>query len=98
MLEQSASENTSLMRDDRLATVYKVRTLVSVDSVHEILTGNKQEIKNFNNLFEIKEIGKPKSWRLLTQSTAERDVEEAIFTIQGVLESKELPPLREKPR
>jgi hypothetical protein len=30
--------------------------------------------------------------------TAERDVEEPVFTVQGVLVSKELPPLREKPR
>ena len=62
------------------------------------MTCNKQEIKVFNSHFEIKEIEKPKSWRLLVQSTAERDVEEAVFTVQGVLVSKELPPLRERPR
>jgi hypothetical protein len=62
------------------------------------ITCNKQDIKIFDNRFEIKEVEKPKSWRLLVQSTAERDIEEAVFTIQGVLISKELPPLREKPR
>ena len=62
------------------------------------ITCNKQEIETFNSLFEIKEIAKPKSWRLIMQPTAERDVEEAVFTVQGVLISKELPPLREKPR
>jgi hypothetical protein len=43
-------------------------------------------------------IEKPKSWRLLVQSTTERADEEAVFTIQGVVVSKDLPPLREKPR
>jgi hypothetical protein len=62
------------------------------------MTCNKQEIQNFNSDFEVKEIGKPKSWRLLVQSITERDVEEAVFTVQGVLVSKELPPLREKPK
>jgi hypothetical protein len=62
------------------------------------MTCNKQEIQNFNSNFEVKEIGKPKSWRLLVQSITERDIEEAVFTVQGVLVSKELPPLREKPR
>ena len=59
---------------------------------------NKQEIKYFNNHFEVKEIEKPKSWHLLMQSTAGGNVEEAVFTVQGVLVLKELPPLREKPR
>jgi hypothetical protein len=31
-------------------------------------------------------------------SAAERDAEEAVFTVQGVLIAKELPPLQEKPR
>jgi hypothetical protein len=62
------------------------------------MTCNKQEIQHFNSNFEVKEIGKPKSWRLLVQSITERDIEEAVFTVQGVLVSKELPPLREKPR
>jgi hypothetical protein len=59
---------------------------------------NKQEIIDFNNRFDVKEIEKPKSWRLLVQSTAETDAEEAVFTVQGVLISKDLPPLRERPR
>jgi len=59
---------------------------------------DKQEIQLFNSHFEVKEIEKPKSWRLLVQSTAERADEEAVFTIQGVVVSKDLPPLREKPR
>ena len=62
------------------------------------MTHNKQEIQFFNSNFEVKEIEKPKSWRLLVQSTTERVVEEAVFTVQGALVSKELPPLREKPR
>lgn len=62
------------------------------------ITHYKQDIQVFNSQFEVKVIEKPKSWRLLVQSTAERVVEEAVFTVQGVLVSKELPPLREKPR
>ena len=62
------------------------------------ITCNKQEIESFNNKFEIKEILKLKSWRLLMQSIGKRDAEEAVFTVQGVLISKELPPLRERPR
>jgi len=73
VLEQSASENTSLIRDNRLATV-------------------KQEIKSFNSRFEVKEIDNPKTWRLLMLSTAEKDEEEAVFTVQGIIVSKELPP------
>jgi hypothetical protein len=62
------------------------------------MTRNKQEVQIFNSHFEVKEIKKPKSWCLLVQSTAERDVEEPVFTVQGVLVSKELPPLGEKAR
>ena len=57
-----------------------------------------QEIKHFDKQYEVKEIEKPKTWRLLMQATAERGVEEAVFTVQGVIISKDLPPLREKPK
>ena len=59
---------------------------------------NKQKNEIFNNHFEVKEIDKPKSWRLLVQLTADQYVEEAVFTVQGVLISKELPTLQEKSR
>ena len=71
---------------------------MSIAYMTDWITCNKQEIELFNSRFEIKEIAKPKSWHLLMQSTAEGDVEEVVFTVQGVLISKELPPLREKPR
>ena len=57
-----------------------------------------QEIQTFSSQFKVKEIKKPKSWRLLVLSNAESAAEEAVFTVQGVLISKELPPLQEKPR
>ena len=62
------------------------------------ITCNKQEIESFDNKFEIKEILKPKSWCLLMQSIGKRNAEEVVFTVQGVLILKELPPLRERPR
>ncbi|KAF8809758.1 hypothetical protein BYT27DRAFT_7093807 [Phlegmacium glaucopus] len=85
------------MRDDRLATVYKVRHQL-VPKEYNHTTYHKQEINSFNSSFEVKEIEKPKTWHLLTLSTIEKDVEEAVFTVQGVIISKDLPPLREKPK
>jgi hypothetical protein len=41
----------------------------------------------------------PTSWRILRQDALQSSaIEEAVFTIQGVLVLKELPPLLEKPR
>ena len=90
----------NIVRDDWLATVYKVRTVILVgqgrkDRLIKII---QQEIGSFDTRYEIKEFDKPKTWRLLTQATAERGVEEAVFTVQGVIITKDLPPLREKPK
>ena len=54
---------------------------------------NEQDILLFNDYFNVKEVDKPKSWHLLVQLTAETDAEEAVFMVQGVLVSKDLPPL-----
>ena len=41
----------------------------------------------------------PTSWRVLKQNTnKETASEEAVFVLQGIIVSKDLPPLREKPR
>lgn len=53
----------------------------------------QQDIKTFDKHYEIKEVENPKTWQLLMQSTVEREAEEAVFTVQGVIISKELPPL-----
>ncbi|KAF8240311.1 hypothetical protein L208DRAFT_1546952, partial [Tricholoma matsutake] len=41
---------------------------------------------------------KPSSWRIVKRVEDGGDIEEVIFTIQGIIESKELPPFAEKPR
>ncbi|KAF8229612.1 hypothetical protein L208DRAFT_1285997, partial [Tricholoma matsutake] len=40
----------------------------------------------------------PPSWRLVRTVGTEDKVEEVVFTLQGVLVEKELPPFKEKPR
>ena len=52
----------------------------------------------FDNL-TIRKTENPDTWHLVTvHNDNEGEVEEVVFTIQGVLVSKELPPLQEKPR
>jgi hypothetical protein len=38
------------------------------------------------------------SWRVVKEAGVERELEEVVFTLQGVLVEKELPPLKEKLR
>jgi hypothetical protein len=39
----------------------------------------------------------PSSWRLLKMNSG-YEMEEAVFTVQGIIISKDLPPIYEKPR
>ena len=49
--------------------------------------------------FVVQEMANPKSWRLLNRENAsELEKEESVFTIQGVIMSKDLPPICEKPK
>jgi hypothetical protein len=42
---------------------------------------------------------KPDSWHLIDiRQHNEATMEEAVFTVQGILVSKDLPPLKEKPK
>ena len=61
---------------------------------------NKQQNPSaFSSTYEIQKIEQPTSWRMVKQNTGEETVsEEAVFILQGVIMSKDLPPLREKPK
>jgi hypothetical protein len=42
---------------------------------------------------------KPDTWRLIDiRQENESAMEEVVFTVQGILVSKDLPPLQEKPK
>ncbi|KAF8811310.1 hypothetical protein BYT27DRAFT_7034303, partial [Phlegmacium glaucopus] len=47
--------------------------------------------------FTIQEMENPSSWRLLKRNDSS-EMEEAVFTVQGIIISKDLPPIYEKPR
>jgi hypothetical protein len=47
---------------------------------------------------EIEQFVQPNSWRIIRQGESAADREEVVLTIQGALQTKELPPLNAKPR
>jgi hypothetical protein len=47
---------------------------------------------------KIQQFTNPASWRIVTQGETDEDLEEAVFTIRGMIHAKELPPLKTKPR
>ncbi|KAH9953324.1 hypothetical protein BGW80DRAFT_1468665 [Lactifluus volemus] len=47
---------------------------------------------------KIQQFTNPASWRIVTQGETDEDLEEAVFTIRGMIHVKELPPLKTKPR
>jgi hypothetical protein len=51
----------------------------------------------FSDKFTIQELENPSSWRLLKRNNGS-EMEEAVFTVQGIIISKDLPPIYEKPR
>ena len=52
---------------------------------------------SFSDRFMIQELENPRSWRLLKQNSS-FGMEEAVFTVQGIMLSKDLPPIYNKPR
>jgi len=47
----------------------------------------------------IKEMDNPKSWHLLKwHNDSDLVMEEAVFSVQGIIMSKDLPPIYDKPR
>ena len=58
-----------------------------------------QDSSMFYDKFAIKKTENPDSWRLIDiRADNEATMEEAVFTVQGILVLKELPPLLEKPK
>ena len=45
----------------------------------------------------VQEVGKPMTWRLLKRNDGSV-MEEAVFSVQGIILSKDLPPIYDKPR
>ena len=59
----------------------------------------KQESKTFSDKFVVQEMTNPMSWRLLKrENNSDLEKEEAVFSIQGIVMSKDLPPIYDKPR
>lgn len=59
----------------------------------------EQDYHSFDEKFNIQKTEKPDSWRLI--DVGQRNggtMEEVVFTVQGILVSKDLPPLQEKPK
>ena len=52
---------------------------------------------SFSDCFMIQELENPRSWHLLKQNSSS-EMEEAVFTVQGIMLSKDLPPIYNKPR
>ena len=58
-----------------------------------------QDGERFSDRFMVQEMTNPTSWRLLKrQDNSEPVMEEAVFTIQGIITRKDLPPIIDKPR
>jgi hypothetical protein len=67
-----------------------------IRDLHTIL---KQEAKMFSDKFVIQEMPNPITWRLLkSENNSDFEKEEAVFSIQGIVKSKDLLPIYEKPR
>ena len=59
----------------------------------------KQEATRFSDEFIVQETTNLMSWRLLKRvNDSEAEKEEGVFSIQGIIMTKDLPPVYEKPR
>ena len=52
---------------------------------------------SFSDCFMIQELENLRSWCLLKQNSSS-EIEEAVFTVQGIMLFKDLPPIYNKPR
>jgi hypothetical protein len=58
-----------------------------------------QDGRSFNEKFIIEKTENPISWRLINiHQQNDTAMEEMVFTIQGILVLKDLPPLQQKPK
>ena len=63
--------------------------------MHTIWQGSQAD--TFSDQFMIQEVENPTTWCLLKRNS-EPVMEEAVFTVQGIILSKDLPPVYDKPR
>ena len=63
--------------------------------MHTIWQGSQAD--TFSDQFMIQEVENPTTWHLLKRNS-EPVMEEAVFTVQGIILSKDLPPVYDKPR
>lgn len=56
------------------------------------------EINKITELYQIIQVNGPKTWRLVGAEVNESEREEAVFTLQGVIIMKDLPPVTDKPK
>ena len=94
MVERHGEEN-----DDRLASLFKVNTTLQYNISETYMHVIWQDGERFSDRFMVQEMTNPTSWHLLKrQDNSEPVMEEAVFTIQGIITRKDLPPIIDKPR
>jgi hypothetical protein len=57
-----------------------------------------QEGSHFWDTHKIEKFMEPTSWRIVKRGEPGKEPEEVIFTIQGVIAAKDLPPIAVKPK
>ena len=68
-------------------------------NIRDLHANPKQGINTISDKFVVQEMTNPLSWRLLKrENNGDIVKEEAVFSMQGVIISKDLPPVNEKPR
>jgi hypothetical protein len=85
--------------DDCLAALPKVH-LRRKQQTYVTSTLFHQDLDLFWKGNKIEQVGNPTSWRIVkeTDDGESRQLEEVVFTLTGVIASKDLPPLRDRPR
>jgi hypothetical protein len=61
---------------------------------------HKQDVDFFWKASEIRQVDNPTLWHIMKQGDESEhfQLEEVVFTLTGVIASKDLPPLHDKPR
>jgi len=52
----------------------------------------------FWDMHKIQQFTDPASWQIVRRGEGDNETEEVIFTIQGVIHTKNLPPIKTKPK
>jgi hypothetical protein len=92
-LEKSAAKNDEV-EDRRLASLMKVSTALA-RAEHNT---HPMQVPQWQSKFKVKRFEAPQTLRLVHTHGSEEAAEEAVFLVQGVLSSKNLPPVADKIR